>query len=78
MERIEQLSADLSAGQADIRENMITLTGVVNTLTKMEERQDRMEVKQDELRMFMWKTIGILGTIVFTIPLIVTLVASKF
>ena len=70
MERLQVISDRLSTGQAEI-------IAVVRDVSRLGERIEKLESKQDEIRTYMWKIMGVVGAAAFIIPLAVTLIVTQ-
>lgn len=65
MNRLEDISAKLTDGQAQI----IT---VINNVSRLSERVEKLELRQDEMRGWMYKIIGVISVVGFAAPLLVS------
>lgn len=70
MERLEIVSDRLSEGQARI----IT---VMQDISRLSGRVEKLEKNQDEIRKFMYKVAGVITAAAFVLPLLATVLLDK-
>lgn len=65
MEQLREITAKLAEGQAQI-------ISVVNNVSRLSERVEKLENRQDEMRGWMYKIMGVITVVGFAAPMLIT------